>query len=55
VQRLIDWSQSDAFWYRNILSPEKFREKFDRLAVESRDVRRKAKASTPDGMPRFTA
>lgn len=32
---LLEWSQNDTFWWKNILSMEKFREKFDQLWAKS--------------------
>jgi DNA replication protein DnaD len=33
VKKLIAWCQSDSFWHLNILSPKKFREKYDQLLI----------------------
>jgi len=33
VEAVIQWCQSDRFWYKNILSPKKLREQFTRLRV----------------------
>lgn len=36
VERVLRWSQASPFWHSNILSPQKFREKFPTLQVQSR-------------------
>ena len=36
IRTLINWSQSDSFWHKNILSMSKLREQFDRLTLEAR-------------------
>ncbi len=33
IKELINWCQDDHFWYKNILSTEKLREKFDQLSL----------------------
>lgn len=33
IKAVIDWSQSDPFWRKNILSTEKLREKWDQLVI----------------------
>jgi len=33
IEQVIRWSQSDPFWFRNILSTAKLREKFDALVM----------------------
>lgn len=43
IERVLGWSQKDSFWQSNILSADKFREKYDQL---------KAKMDTP-APPRF--
>lgn len=35
---LIDWCQADNFWRGNILSGEKFREKWDRLIAKAKST-----------------
>lgn len=35
VERVLLWSQRDPFWHENILSPKKFREKFETLRARS--------------------
>lgn len=35
IKRLIDWSQANDFWYANILSAGKLREKYDQLAAQA--------------------
>lgn len=34
VKELVEWSQGDQFWMKNILSPAKLRKQFDRLTLE---------------------
>jgi len=34
VRRVIEWSQDNDFWWKNILSGEKLREKFDQLEAD---------------------
>lgn len=36
LEQVLDWSQSDAFWSRNILSGPKLREQFDKLDAQMR-------------------
>ena len=33
IQAVIAWCQKDHFWHKNILSPGKLREQFDRLTL----------------------
>ena len=40
IAAVLEWSQMDSFWKRNILSAATFREKFGRLEAESRDPKR---------------
>lgn len=35
VQRVIDWSQADDFWRRNVLSPAKLRKQFTQLLLSA--------------------
>lgn len=35
---LLEWCQRDTFWMKNILSMEKFREKYDQLAIKAPNV-----------------
>jgi len=35
IEQVIRWSQADAFWSKNILSPAKLREKFDQLVLQT--------------------
>jgi len=37
IIEVIDWSQKDSFWFKNILSTEKLREKFDQLIMNMKD------------------
>jgi len=41
VELVIRWCQQDSFWYKNIRSPAKLREKFDRLVADAKDEYRK--------------
>lgn len=34
IRRVIEWCQNDSFWYKNILSTSKLREKFDELVIK---------------------
>ncbi len=34
---VIMWCQQDKFWHKNILNPEKLREHYDRLLIETQD------------------
>jgi phage replication O-like protein O len=34
IQQVIEWSQNDNFWWKNILSASKLRKQFDRLEAE---------------------
>lgn len=42
AKKLMDWSQRDTFWSRNILSMDKFRKHYDRL---KRAAKEEARAS----------
>ena len=47
IENIIRWCQGDEFWYANILSAKKLREKYDQLTAHmSRDL----KKSEPKGM-----
>ncbi len=37
IKDLINWSQNDSFWYKNILSPQKLRKQYDQLIVKMYD------------------
>jgi len=37
IKNLINWSQNDSFWYKNILSPQKLRKQYDQLIVKMYD------------------
>lgn len=37
IKDLINWSQNDSFWYKNILSPQKLRKQYDQLMVKMYD------------------
>jgi len=47
VRRLIDWSQQDAFWLKNILSPAALRKQFDRLTLAMKDPKPASPPSKP--------
>jgi hypothetical protein len=61
LRRIIDWSQSDPFWLRNILSPSKLRKQYERLALAMRAPQKTSgppkRAGHPDAphLPPFTA
>lgn len=38
IWHLFCWANKDSFWYKNILSPRKLREKFDDLTIKSQEV-----------------
>lgn len=38
IRAVITWCQGDFFWWRNILSPSKLRDKFERLEAEMAEV-----------------
>ncbi|MEV0247926.1 hypothetical protein AB0H76_15140 [Nocardia sp. NPDC050712] len=46
---LIDWSQSNHFWRRNILSMAKFREQYDRLRLNALDEYERKTATPANG------
>ncbi|MCY9153679.1 replication protein [Bacillus haynesii] len=41
IQGMIVWSTNHHFWYQNILSPDKLRKQYDRLAVQKNEEERK--------------
>ncbi|WP_048341025.1 MULTISPECIES: hypothetical protein [Clostridium] len=41
VKRLISFCQGHSFWYKNILSADKFRKQYDRLVLEFSDINKK--------------
>lgn len=41
IQNMIVWSTNHHFWYQNILSPDKLRKQYDRLAVQKNEEERK--------------
>ncbi|PSL96318.1 hypothetical protein C6C12_19230 [Clostridium botulinum] len=45
VKRIIVFCQEHAFWYKNILSPDKLRKQYDRLVLEMNGERGKDKKS----------
>lgn len=49
IRQVIDWCQSDHFWWKNILSMEKLREKFDRLEAEMNETIRASPVDTREG------
>lgn len=46
IQSMIQWVYADAFWYKNILSPVKLREKWDRLQLEMSDPLKNTKQNS---------
>lgn len=50
IRRVIDWCQKDDFWWKNILSPSKLRDKFERLEADmvSRGSSGPRKEAEPD-------
>ncbi|SMC17291.1 DNA replication protein DnaD [Clostridium acidisoli DSM 12555] len=40
VKQVIKWCQHDSFWYKNILSPNKLREKYDTLVLQMNDPKK---------------
>ncbi|MBC2190508.1 phage replisome organizer N-terminal domain-containing protein [Listeria booriae] len=49
---LIDWSQQNHFWHKNILSANAIRKQFDRLVLEIKDERSNAKSNYKKGSGR---
>ena len=47
IDFVINWSQNDKFWHKNILSPEKLRKQFNTLVVQ-------AKAKVEDSRPKMS-
>jgi hypothetical protein len=43
VKQLVKFCQTDSFWYKNILSPEKLRKQYDRLLLDMKDNTKKSK------------
>ncbi len=43
VKQLIKFCQTDSFWYKNILSPEKLRKQYDRLLLGMKDKNKRPK------------
>ena len=41
IEACIKWCQSDSFWYKNILSADKLREKYDQLNIQAASKRNK--------------
>lgn len=41
IKHIIEWSQKDAFWRKNILSTSKLREKYDQLVLNSKEISNK--------------
>jgi hypothetical protein len=52
IKDLINWSQNDSFWYKNILSPQKLRKQYDQLIVKMSDDKTvgKFKSDTSKGV-----
>jgi hypothetical protein len=49
VETVIKWTQSNDFWWKNILSADKLRKQYERLAAEARAEMTKHKNVTPLG------
>ncbi len=47
IHELIDWSQNDPFWFANILSMAKLREKYDQLVLKRRAQKREQGGEAP--------
>ena len=45
VKKVIEFCQKDEFWYKNILSPGKLREKYDQLILKMNDNKKPSKSS----------
>ncbi|MBC2368121.1 hypothetical protein HBP99_05710 [Listeria booriae] len=52
ITYLIDWSQQDSFWHKNILSASAIRKQFDRLVLEIKDKRSNPKNNYRKGSDR---
>lgn len=48
IKEVIIWVSKDSFWYKNILSGGKLREKFGRLWADMRDDKKKRGVQTPE-------
>jgi len=46
IRALIAWSQQHHFWHRNILSPDKLRKQWTRLAIERNEERKQREGGT---------
>lgn len=46
VKKVIKWCQNDNFWFKNILSPEKLREQYDRLLLSMKSPPKEEKVDT---------
>ena len=52
IEDVIDWCQADDFWYKNILSTKKLREKYDRLYMSMNSKSSNKKESSDELKPR---
>ena len=52
IEDVIDWCQADDFWYKNILSTKKLREKYDRLYMSMNSKPSNKKESSDEPKPR---
>lgn len=51
VKQVIDWCQSDEFWYTNILSPAKLRKQYDKLYPKAKKLKPKKNFGPSDDKP----
>lgn len=51
VSRMIDWCQSDDFWYKVILSPTTLRNNYDKMAAQANDEVKKQKKQVKETLP----
>jgi hypothetical protein len=47
-KKLLDWAHTDKFWEDKILSPKKFREKYDQLLIQMNKSNRVGKRTEYD-------
>ncbi|SPP28436.1 phage replisome organizer N-terminal domain-containing protein [Brochothrix thermosphacta] len=51
IQDVIIWCQTDGFWYKNILSTKKLRDKFSQLVIAMKDKPKNSQSNKPDIIP----
>ena len=44
IRAVFGWANADSFWQSNVLSPDKLRKQYDRLALQSQTRRNNGKA-----------